>query len=118
MSLRISVSRLGLDHLLVEQACRAGVELRTGFWVWQPLLDGQRVYGVSGQQAQYRETVRARLVIAADGVQSTLARWRGLIQRIHWLQHVAFITIILAYTPCGPGEECFLSPRGISVWHQ
>jgi flavin-dependent dehydrogenase len=43
MPLRVSVTPLVLDHLLVEQACREGVELRTGFWVRQPLLDGQRV---------------------------------------------------------------------------
>ena len=71
----VALPGLVLDHLLVEHACREGVELRTGFWGRQPQLDGQRVYGVSGQQAQYRETVCARLVIAADGVQSTLARW-------------------------------------------
>jgi len=98
----LALPRLVLDHLLVEQACREGVELRTGFWVRQPLLDGQRVCGVSGQQAQYRETVRARLVIAADGVQSTLARRLGLVQRIHWLQHVAFVTHYTDVHPVQP----------------
>jgi hypothetical protein len=38
MSLRISVTWLVLNHLLVEQACREGVELRTGFWVGSPYL--------------------------------------------------------------------------------
>jgi flavin-dependent dehydrogenase len=100
------------DHLLVEQACREGVELRTGFWGRQPLLDGQRVYGVSGQQAQYRETVRARLVIAADGVQSTLARRLGLLQRIYWLQHVAFVTHYIGVHSMQPWGEMFLIPSG------
>jgi len=108
----LALPRLVLDHLLVEQACREGVELRTGFWVRQPLLDGQRVCGVSGQQAQHRETVRARLVIAADGVQSTLARRLGLVQRIHWLQHVAFVTHYTGVHPVRPWGEMFLIPSG------
>jgi menaquinone-9 beta-reductase len=108
----LALPRLVLDHLLVEQACREGVELRTGFWVRQPLLDGQRVCGVSGQQAQYRETVRAKLVIAADGVQSTLARRLGLVQPIHWLQHVAFVTHYAGVHPVRPWGEMFLIPSG------
>jgi geranylgeranyl reductase family protein len=108
----LALPRLVLDHLLVEQARREGVELRTGFWVRQPLLDGQRVCGVSGQQAQYRETVRAKLVIAADGVQSTLARRLGLIQRIRWLQHVAFVTHYAGIHPVRPWGEMFLIPSG------
>ena len=78
----------------------------------QPLLDGQRVYGVSGQQAQYRATVRAKLVIAADGVQSTLARRLGLVQRIRWLQHVAFVTHYAGVHPVRPWGEMFLIPSG------
>jgi menaquinone-9 beta-reductase len=108
----LALPRLVLDHLLVEQACREGVELRTDFWVRQPLLDGQRVCGVSGQQAQYRETVRARLVIAADGRQSTLARRLGLVQRIHWLQHVAFVTHYTGVHAMQPWGEMFLIPSG------
>jgi geranylgeranyl reductase family protein len=108
----LALPRLVLDHLLVEQACREGVELRTGFWVRQPLLDGQRVCGVSGQQAQYRETVRARLVIAADGRQSTLARRLGLVQRIRWLRHVAFVTHCAGVHPVQPWGELFLIPSG------
>jgi hypothetical protein len=41
----LALSRLGLDYLLVAQACREGVELHTGCWVRQPLLDCQRVCG-------------------------------------------------------------------------
>ena len=34
----LALPRLLLDHLLVQQACQTGVELRTGFWVRQPLV--------------------------------------------------------------------------------
>lgn len=108
----LALPRLILDHLLVEQARREGVELRTDFWVRQPLLDGQRVCGVSGQRGQHRETVRARLVIAADGRQSTLARRLGLVQRIRWLRHVAFVTHCAGVHHVRPWGELFLIPSG------
>ncbi len=78
----LALPRLVLDHLLVQQACREGVELRTGLWVQQPLLDGQRVSGIHGLHTQRPVTVRARLVIAADGLHSTLARRLGLVRRV------------------------------------
>ena len=108
----LALPRLVLDQLLVEQACREGVALRTGFWVRQPLLDGQRVEGVSGEQAQHQEIVRARLVIAADGVHSTLARRLGLVQRVHWLRHVALVTHYAGVRPIQPWGEMFLMPSG------
>ena len=82
----LALPGLVLDHLLVEQACREGVELRA--------------------------TVRAKLVIAADGVQSTLARRLGLVQRIRWLQHVAFVTHYAGVHPVRPWGEMFLIPSG------
>lgn len=108
----LALPRLVLDHLLVQQACREGVELRTGLWVRQPLLDGQRVGGVSGQQAHRPTTVRARLVIAADGVHSTLARRLGLVRRVRWLQHVALVTHYAGVSPMRPWGEMFLIPAG------
>jgi len=98
----LALSRLVLDHLLVQQACREGVELRTGLWVRQPLLDGPRVVGIQGVQAQRQVTVRARLVIAADGLHSALARRLGLVRRVHWLQHVALVTHYAGVHPLQP----------------
>ena len=108
----LALPRLVLDHLLVQQACREGVELRTGLWVRQPLLDGQRVVGVSGQQAHRQTTVRTRLVIAADGVHSTLARRLGLVRQVRWLQHVALVTHYAGVSPIRPWGEMFLIPSG------
>jgi flavin-dependent dehydrogenase len=108
----LALPRLVLDHLLVQQACREGVELRTGLWVRQPVLEGQRVSGVSGQQTRRPTTVRARLVIAADGLHSTLARRLGLVRRVRWLQHVALVTHYTGVSPIQPWGEMFLIPSG------
>lgn len=108
----LALPRLVLDQLLVQQACREGVELHTGLWVRQPLLDGQRVGGIQGVQAQRQVTVRARLVIAADGLHSTLARRLGLVRRVRWLQHVALVTHYAGVHPLQPWGEMFLIPSG------
>ena len=108
----LALPRLVLDHLLVQQACREGVELRTGLWVRQPLLDGQRVGGIHGLHTQRPVTVRARLVIAADGLHSTLARRLGLVRRVRWLQHVALVTHYAGVHPLQPWGEMFLTPSG------
>lgn len=108
----LALPRLLLDHLLVQQACRAGVELHTGVWIRQPLLRGNRVYGVSGQQAGKPVTVQAKLVIAADGLHSTLGRRLGVVQRVHWLQHVALVTHYARVEPRHPWGEMFLIPYG------
>lgn len=108
----LALPRLLLDHLLVQQACQTGVELRTGFRVRQPLLSGQHVCGVHGQQRTQSVTLRARCVIAADGRLSTLARRLQLVRRIKWLQHIALVTHYQGVHPVRPWGEMFLLPTG------
>lgn len=108
----LALPRLVLDHLLVQQACRVGVELRSRFWVRQPLLQGNRVCGVHGRVGEQQITLRAPLVIAADGVHSTLARRLRLVQRVHWLQHVALVTHYGGVQDMQPWGEMFLVPCG------
>src|ERR1051326_4145533 len=56
-----------LDHLLVEAAASAGVEVRAGFAVEELLLEGERVTGIRGHTAGGTlVTERARLVVGAD----------------------------------------------------
>ena len=107
-----ALPRLVLDHLLVQQACRVGVELYTGFWVRQPVLQGERVCGVQGTVRGRPVTLRAPLVIAADGVHSTLARRLCLVRRVRWLQHVALVTHYTQVQGIQPWGEIFLIPSG------
>jgi flavin-dependent dehydrogenase len=108
----LALPRIVLDHLLVQQACRVGVALQTGVWVRQPLLNGNRVCGVQGDQNGRPVTIQARLVIAADGLHSTLGRRLGVIRRVRWLRHLALVTHYTDVRTPRPWGEMFLIPSG------
>jgi menaquinone-9 beta-reductase len=87
----LAVPRLRLDALLATAAANAGVELREGWRLAQIAREGQ------GRDASYQLTptpghapLRARLVVAADGVHSTVARRLGLHQPGH-MRKVALV---------------------------
>jgi 2-polyprenyl-6-methoxyphenol hydroxylase-like FAD-dependent oxidoreductase len=64
-----------LDTLLVEAAADAGVEVRQGFSVDDLIIDDGTVVGVRGKEAGGRlVTEHARIVIGADGRDSSVAR--------------------------------------------
>jgi 2-polyprenyl-6-methoxyphenol hydroxylase-like FAD-dependent oxidoreductase len=69
----VSARRVVLDHLLVEAAARAGADVRTGTVVTELVEDRGRVAGVRTRVG----TIRAPLVVGADGVRSTVARLVG-----------------------------------------
>jgi flavin-dependent dehydrogenase len=70
--------RTVLDHLLVNAAAEAGVEVRDGFIVDDLVVTGDTVVGIRGHSTS-RQPVeeRARIVIGADGVNSLVARAAG-----------------------------------------
>ena len=64
-----------LDAILVEAAVGSGAELRTDFSVNELLSEGGRVCGVRGREKGGSAVAeRARVVIGADGMHSTVAR--------------------------------------------
>jgi 2-polyprenyl-6-methoxyphenol hydroxylase-like FAD-dependent oxidoreductase len=64
-----------LDKMLLDAAGEAGAEIREGFGVEEVVFDGDRVAGIRGR-GRSNGTIeeRAKIVIGADGVYSTLAR--------------------------------------------
>ena len=67
--------RTVLDKLLVDAASEAGVEVREGFSVEEMLVDDGRVTGIRGHgRGGSSVTEHARVVVGADGLNSTLAR--------------------------------------------
>jgi flavin-dependent dehydrogenase len=67
--------RTVLDSMLIEAASDAGVEVRHGFTVDELLFEGDRVTGVRGHSKSGSSVEeRARVVIGADGLHSTVAR--------------------------------------------
>jgi flavin-dependent dehydrogenase len=64
-----------LDHLLVNAAAEAGVDVRESFIVEQLLLEDEKVVGIRGRSTGPRTVEeRARVVVGADGVNSFVAR--------------------------------------------
>jgi flavin-dependent dehydrogenase len=70
--------RSTIDPLLQAAATGAGAELRTETRVVELVKDGDRVAGVVVETARGRETLRAKLVVGADGRKSTVARLTGV----------------------------------------
>jgi digeranylgeranylglycerophospholipid reductase len=72
------VDRKVFDVALAETAVRAGARVLTSTAAVGLLHDGERVAGVRLRAFGKLHEVRARLVIAADGTESQVARWAGL----------------------------------------
>jgi len=67
-----------LDAILVQAAVEAGAELRENFTVKEVVWDNGRVVGIRGRShGGAMVTERARVVIGADGLHSTVARAVG-----------------------------------------
>lgn len=100
-----AIMRRDLDAWLVEAAVRAGVHFDDDIAVQGPLLEsGRRVVGVRATCGRRPQSIRARLVVAADGRASRLAaalqlsRFARVPQR--WA-YGAYFTDVLGATNCG-----------------
>ena len=72
------VNRELFDLELAVLASRAGAELRTNCPAVNAIMENQQVCGVEVEYKGRREKLNSRLVIAADGTESQVARWAGL----------------------------------------
>jgi 2-polyprenyl-6-methoxyphenol hydroxylase-like FAD-dependent oxidoreductase len=73
----MSVRRHVLDPILADAAERAGAEVMMSTSVTDLVRDGDRVTGVKASHGGQERTLRARLVIGADGRNSTVAQLAG-----------------------------------------
>ncbi len=74
----IILDRKVFDEALAAQAVRAGADVRVNTAAVDLIREGDAVVGVRLQSFGKSFNVRARLVVAADGVESLVARWAGL----------------------------------------
>jgi digeranylgeranylglycerophospholipid reductase len=72
------VNRKVFDFQLALLAARAGAEVRTSTAATGLVIEEQAVRGVKIESLGRSETIRAQLVVAADGTESQTARWAGL----------------------------------------
>jgi geranylgeranyl reductase family protein len=80
----MGLSRIHLDHLLLERAKAAGVTVCERAHVREILRNGTRVQGVIATVDGTREELRAPLVVGADGRNSVVARQLGLSHPLRW----------------------------------
>jgi digeranylgeranylglycerophospholipid reductase len=72
------LERVVFDRMIAERAAEAGARIMTGVEAtgMSPFEDGFRTVRLSGHGCE--SSFRARVVVAADGVESRAARWAGL----------------------------------------
>jgi menaquinone-9 beta-reductase len=84
-----AVRRLALDATLLDVARRSGVEVREGARVTGLVHEGGAVAGVVAETGGEARTLRARVVAAADGRRSVVARRLGLLHEHRSLKRFA-----------------------------
>jgi menaquinone-9 beta-reductase len=104
----IAVQRASLDALLLRHADRSGAEVRQGVLVTDLLREGGRVAGVRTREG----TIRARLVVGADGLRSVVVRRLGLLRRAPRLRKIALAAHVRGVAGLGGRGAMFLLPHG------
>ncbi|NQT34971.1 NAD(P)/FAD-dependent oxidoreductase [bacterium] len=72
------LERTRFDRMLAEYAAKAGAMLQTRCEVTGLIMNGAGVEGVRCSRLGKRFEIKSRVVIAADGVESRIARWVGI----------------------------------------
>ena len=75
------LDRAAFEPALAARATEAGAEIRTGTEAVAMRRDGDR-WSVTVESAAQRREIRARVVVAADGVESAVGRWAGIDTRV------------------------------------
>jgi geranylgeranyl reductase family protein len=87
----LGLSRYRLDHLLLQRAVQAGVSVQQGAHVRNVICQDGCVTGVEATIDGVRESIRALIVIGADGRHSTVSRCLGLDAPVRWPQRTGLI---------------------------
>jgi geranylgeranyl reductase family protein len=114
----LAVPRRRFDAVLVERARALPVAVREGFRVTEVVLEGARVAGVEGIRqggAGPPERIAARLVVAADGRASVVARRLDLVRPHPWLHRLALVTYAEGVAHDPERGEIVLAPPAYSI---
>jgi len=109
----LALPRVDLDFILRTAAQRAGATVREGTVVEDLLYESGGVGGVVTRDRRWgmRESVRARVVVGADGLRSVVARRLGG-RRTGWPRRVAFTAHVAGVTDVGDLGEMHVGHQG------
>ena len=105
----LAVPRTVFDEVLLRAAVHAGAELRERVRVLGPAAGPDTA--LMALQGGREERIEARLILAADGLRSPLARRLGLLRR-HAPQRIALVTHMAGIAGLGEYGEMHTSPAG------
>src|SRR5256885_6540797 len=117
----LALPRADLDFILRQAARRAGATVREGVAVEDLLYDAGAVGGVMVRETENpkglpdgrgkRKTIRARIVIGADGLRSVVARRLGGL-RHGWPRRIAFTAHVAGVAGVGEVGEMHVGRQG------
>jgi flavin-dependent dehydrogenase len=108
----LGLSRYRLDHLLLQRAKAAGVDVRQRAHVRAVLQADGRAVGVEATIAGVRETIRAPLLIGADGHHSTVVRSLGLATTVRWPRRTGLVAHYRGVTGLDRWGELHVATHG------
>lgn len=85
------VRRRDLDAALLDEACRAGARVSFGLRAYDVLREAGRVVGVRVRDGTRSFEIRARFIVAADGLRSVIRRRLQLGARASRLRKIALV---------------------------
>lgn len=87
------------DYELARSAADAGAQILTRAYVNGLLFDNEKVSGVKFEHNGEQKEIKAKVVIAADGVESRVGRWAGLKTHIDFRDMESAVQITAANIP-------------------
>lgn len=87
------------DYELARTAADAGAEILTRAYVNGLLFDNGKVSGVKYEYQGAQKELKAKIIIAADGVESRVGRWAGLTTHIDFRDMESAVQITVANIP-------------------
>jgi len=102
------------DYELARTAADAGADILTRAYVNGLLFDNGKVSGVKFEHQGEQKEVKAKIVIAADGVESRVGRWAGLKTHIDFRDMESAVQITAANIPVDQNTLYFYFGKDVS----
>ncbi len=102
------------DYELAKQAANLGVEIITRAYVNGLLFENNKVSGVKFQYKGEQHKLKAKVVIAADGVESRVGRWAGIKTHIDYREMEGCVQITASNVNVDPNTLLFYFGKDVA----